>query len=89
LGLIGSGMAMERIHLPTIKKLPEQFEIGGLCSSSPEKARRFASENRIDAIFDSTYVYFSSYSTSWLAHAKKYTEKMIDRFGFDMVFSQV
>ena len=36
-----------------------------------------------DAIFDSTYVYFSSYSTSWLAHAKKYTEKMIDRFGFD------
>ena len=23
-----------------------------------------------DAIFGSTYVYFSSYSTSWLAHAK-------------------
>ena len=33
-------------------------------------------------IFDDKYVYFSSFSTSWLAHAKKYTEKMIDRFGF-------
>jgi hypothetical protein len=36
-----------------------------------------------DAIFDSNYVYFSSYSTSWLAHAKKYTEQMIDRFKFN------
>ncbi|RYY08584.1 MAG: SAM-dependent methyltransferase, partial [Chitinophagaceae bacterium] len=32
-------------------------------------------------IFDDGYVYFSSYSTSWLAHAKRYTEKMINRFG--------
>lgn len=35
-----------------------------------------------DAIFDSNYVYFSSYSQSWLAHAKRYTESMIDRFGY-------
>jgi hypothetical protein len=35
-----------------------------------------------DAIFDDEYVYFSSFSTSWLAHAKKYTEKMIERFRF-------
>lgn len=34
-----------------------------------------------DAIFNSEYVYFSSYSTSWLAHAKAYTDKMIGRFG--------
>jgi SAM-dependent methyltransferase len=27
------------------------------------------------------YAYFSSYATSWLAHAKRYTEQMIDRFG--------
>ena len=27
------------------------------------------------------YAYFSSYSESWLAHAKAYTEKMIERFG--------
>lgn len=35
-----------------------------------------------DAIFNSEYAYFSSYSTSWLAHAKRYTEAMIERFGF-------
>lgn len=33
-----------------------------------------------DAIFDSNYVYFSSYSKSWLAHAKEYTGMMTDRF---------
>ncbi len=35
-----------------------------------------------DAIFDSSYVYFSSYSSSWLAHAKAYTEMMTRRFGY-------
>lgn len=29
------------------------------------------------------YAYFSSYSTSWLAHAKAYTEMMTARFGFN------
>lgn len=33
-------------------------------------------------IFNNEYVYFSSYSSSWLAHAKRYTEMMINRFGF-------
>ncbi len=33
-----------------------------------------------DAIFNSDYVYFSSYSKSWLKHAKDYTEMMIERF---------
>ncbi|MBS1738528.1 MAG: methyltransferase domain-containing protein [Bacteroidetes bacterium] len=32
-------------------------------------------------IFNSDYVYFSSFSKSWLQHAKEYTEKMIARFG--------
>lgn len=36
-----------------------------------------------DAIFDSNYAYFSSYSTSWLAHAKAYTEMMTERFGLN------
>jgi SAM-dependent methyltransferase len=31
----------------------------------------------------SDYAYFSSYSDSWLAHARAYTDKMIERFGFD------
>jgi len=34
-------------------------------------------------IFDGDYVYFSSYSTSWVAHAKRYVESMIKRFGFN------
>jgi 2-polyprenyl-3-methyl-5-hydroxy-6-metoxy-1,4-benzoquinol methylase len=36
-----------------------------------------------DAIFNSEYVYFSSYSTSWLEHSRRYTEDMVARFGFD------
>jgi hypothetical protein len=36
-----------------------------------------------DAIFDSNYVYFSSYSTSWLKHASAYADKMTERFGFN------
>ncbi|MCC6286975.1 MAG: methyltransferase domain-containing protein [Chitinophagaceae bacterium] len=36
-----------------------------------------------DAIFNSDYVYFSSYSTSWLKHAKTYTERMTERFGLN------
>jgi 2-polyprenyl-3-methyl-5-hydroxy-6-metoxy-1,4-benzoquinol methylase len=35
-----------------------------------------------DAIFNSDYVYFSSYSTSWLAHSQKYTNAMVERFGY-------
>jgi 2-polyprenyl-3-methyl-5-hydroxy-6-metoxy-1,4-benzoquinol methylase len=34
-------------------------------------------------IFNSDYAYFSSFSTSWLAHCKKYTEMMIARFGYN------
>src|SRR5438874_1899339 len=34
-------------------------------------------------IFSNDYAYFSSFSTSWLAHAKNYTEMMISRFGFN------
>lgn len=36
-----------------------------------------------DALFNNDYAYFSSFSTTWLAHAKKYTETMIGRFGFN------
>ncbi|HET6515124.1 MAG TPA: class I SAM-dependent methyltransferase [Thermodesulfovibrionales bacterium] len=31
----------------------------------------------------SDYAYFSSYSESWLRHARDYTGLMVDRFGFD------
>ncbi|MEO5781822.1 MAG: class I SAM-dependent methyltransferase, partial [Ginsengibacter sp.] len=36
-----------------------------------------------DSIFSSDYVYFSSYSTSWLQHAKMYVDMMTQRFGFN------
>jgi SAM-dependent methyltransferase len=38
-------------------------------------------EERPEAIF-SDYAYFSSYSESWLRHARNYAEAMIERFGF-------
>jgi hypothetical protein len=34
-----------------------------------------------DAIFDDAYAYFSSYSTSWVEHARRYAEAMTERFG--------
>lgn len=34
-----------------------------------------------DEIFSGDYAYFSSFSTSWLAHSKAYVEKMIAEFG--------
>lgn len=35
-----------------------------------------------DAIFDYNYAYLSSYSPSWVAHARRYAEDMIKRFRF-------
>ena len=34
-----------------------------------------------DAMFSPDYAYFSSFSSSWLAHAKTYSEAMMTRFG--------
>ncbi len=31
----------------------------------------------------SDYAYFSSYSSSWLEHSRRYSEQMIERFGLD------
>ena len=36
----------------------------------------------VDSIF-SDYPYFSSYSDSWLAHARRYVDDMVARFGLD------
>ena len=38
---------------------------------------------KADNIFDEEYTYFSSFSTSWLAHSKRYVDMMKDRFQFD------
>ena len=34
-------------------------------------------------LFDSEYAYFSSYSSSWLTHARQYSEAMTARFGLN------
>ena len=34
-------------------------------------------------IFSDEYVYFSSYSSSWLSHAKEYVDMVIERFGIN------
>lgn len=36
-----------------------------------------------DEIFNSEYAYFSSYSKSWLAHSKKYVEKMTEKLALN------
>lgn len=36
-----------------------------------------------DALFTDDYAYFSSVSTSWLAHAERYVDRMTSRFGLD------
>ncbi|MBO9550264.1 class I SAM-dependent methyltransferase [Pseudomonas sp.] len=38
---------------------------------------------RADALFDADYAYFSSYSSSWLAHARDYVAHMVERFGLN------
>ena len=38
---------------------------------------------RAENIFNDDYTYFSSFSTSWLAHAKRYVIEMIERFKYD------
>ena len=36
-----------------------------------------------ERIFDEDYAYFSSYSASWVEHARRYAQAMIERFGLD------
>ena len=38
---------------------------------------------KAENIFNDEYTYFSSFSTSWLAHAKQYTDYMTQRFGYN------
>ena len=36
-----------------------------------------------EQIFSDDYAYFSSYSTGWLEHSRRYTDAMVERFGLD------
>ena len=35
---------------------------------------------RADSLFDAEYAYFSSFSSTWLAHAERYVDEMVERF---------
>ncbi|MEO6678851.1 MAG: class I SAM-dependent methyltransferase [Pseudomonas sp.] len=36
-----------------------------------------------DSLFDAEYAYFSSFSSTWLAHAERYVSEMTERFGLN------
>lgn len=38
---------------------------------------------KADKIFDDEYTYFSSFSSSWLTHSKRYVDMMIERFNYN------
>ena len=40
-------------------------------------------EKKSEEIFNEGYIYYSSFSQSWLKHAENYVKMMIDRFGFN------
>ena len=42
LGIIGTGMAWERLHWPAISKLADKYEIAAVCNKTIEKAQNFA-----------------------------------------------
>ena len=44
---------------------------------------QLADVNTSDQIFNNEYAYFSSYSSSWLKHAKDYTDLMVKRFALN------
>jgi predicted dehydrogenase len=41
MGIIGMGMAFERLHYPAYQKLTDQFEIGAICDSDRQKAENW------------------------------------------------
>jgi len=44
LGVIGTGMAWERLHYPAILKLKDRYEITALCNTTKQKALDFAAK---------------------------------------------
>ncbi len=40
LGIIGTGMAWERLHYPALKQLSDKYEITAICDTDIDKAKR-------------------------------------------------
>lgn len=43
LGVIGTGLAVEQLHWPALRQMPERFSVAAFANSSREKAEHFAS----------------------------------------------
>lgn len=44
LGIIGTGLAWERLHYPAIKRLNDKFEINAVCDTDLDKSKKLANE---------------------------------------------
>ncbi len=53
MGVIGTGMAWERLHWPAVKKLSDRYEVVAVCNKTIEKAQNFA--RQINLPQDSVY----------------------------------
>ncbi len=74
--LANSYLTKAQLQAGTEKSYPLHTRVCGSCflvqADDPVAA---------DDIFDEGYAYFSAYSASWVAHAKRYAEAMAKRFG--------
>ena len=49
LGIIGTGLAVEQLHWPALRRMPERFAVTAFADPSPEKAARFSAYSGVDA----------------------------------------
>ncbi len=59
--------------------IPLRVQVCGTCWLVQTEDYRTA-----DSLFDADYAYFSSFSSSWLAHADRYVSSMTERFGLNV-----
>jgi predicted dehydrogenase len=48
LGLIGTGLAVEKLHWPALRQMPDRFVVTAYADRSPEQAARFAAYSGVD-----------------------------------------
>lgn len=49
LGLIGTGLAVEKLHWPALRRMPDRFVVTAFADRSAEQAARFAAYSGVDA----------------------------------------
>jgi predicted dehydrogenase len=49
LGVIGTGLAVEQLHWPALRRMPDRFVVTAFADPSPEQAARFAAYSGVDA----------------------------------------